>query len=34
MEKHPLPSALYETVKAAVPELEEKIIRPALWTEN
>lgn len=34
MEKHPLPSALYQTVKAAVPALEEKTIRPSLWTEN
>ncbi|MFA7186492.1 MAG: aldo/keto reductase [Victivallales bacterium] len=29
--KGPLPPALYQAVKAAVPPLEEKLIRPCLW---
>ena len=34
MGKAPLPTALYQKVKASVPILEEKIIRPFLWNKN
>ena len=34
MGKAPLPTALYQKVKASVPILEEKIIRPSLWNRT
>ena len=33
MEKATLPAALYREAKAAVPLLEESIIRPSLWSQ-
>ena len=34
MGKGPLPAALYQAVKTAVPLLDEKIIRPSLWNKK
>ena len=34
MKKGPLPAALYQAVKTAIPLLDEKIIRPSLWNKT
>ena len=34
MKKWPLPAALYQAVKTAIPLLDEKIIRPSLWNKT
>lgn len=34
LRKGPLPTALYQEIKEAVPLLEEKIIRPSLWKKT